>query len=184
MMSAGLKVGIIGFGGAGMAQFGHFSDMPDSQVIAIYDPKPNGINRARSLAPAALATDNFERFMASGVNAVAVCSPDSTHADYVVAAIEAGMHVVCEKPLTDSLDGCRRILTAEAKADGVVAAVQHQMRFLPVHLGMKRLVKSGRLGRIGLRASACRWSGPRCGRAASGGRRWRRRDSCRAPARA
>jgi predicted dehydrogenase len=131
-----------------MAQFGHFSSMPDSQVIAIYDPKPNGISRARSVAPAALATDSFEKFMASGVNTVAVCSPDSTHADYVVAAIEAGMHVVCEKPLTDSLDGCRRILIAEARADGVVAAVQHQMRFLPVHIGMKRLVKSGRLGRI------------------------------------
>lgn len=147
-MTAELKVGIIGFGGAGMAQLSHFSNILDSQVKAIFDPKPGGIIRAKSIAPATLATDSFERFMSSDINAVAICSPDSTHADYMVAAIESGRHVVCEKPLTDSLDGCRKILKAEAKANGVVAAVQHQMRFLPVHLEMKRLIGSGKLGRI------------------------------------
>jgi predicted dehydrogenase len=147
-MDAALKVGIVGFGGAGIAQFGHFSNMRESQVVTIFDPKENGIKRARKIAPAVLATDNFEEFMTSGINTIAICSPDKTHADYVVAAIEAGKHVVCEKPLTDSLDACRRILSAEAKAKGVVAAVQHQMRFLPVHVEMKRLIESGRLGRI------------------------------------
>ena len=143
-----VRVGIVGFGGAGMAQLGHFTSIPGCQVIAIYDPKVGGLTRARAAAPGAFTTDNFQEFMASGVNAIAVCSPDKTHADYVVAAIEAGMHVVCEKPLTDSLEGCRRILDIQSKAKGVIAAVQHQMRFLPVHLEMKRLVKSGRLGRI------------------------------------
>lgn len=142
-----LKVGIIGFGGAGMAQYRHFQAL-GCEVIAVCDPKPNGIGRAKAVDPSLFVTDSFEEFRASGINIVAVCSPDKTHADYVVAAIEAGLHVVCEKPLTDSLEGCRRILNAEANARGVVAAVQHQMRFLPVHLGIKRQVKSGRLGRI------------------------------------
>lgn len=147
-MDTDLKVGIVGFGGAGMGQLAHFSNIRGSEVVAIFDPKENGIKRIRSMAPTILATDNFEQFIDSGINTIAVCSPDKTHADYVVAAIEAGKHVVCEKPLTDTLDGCRRILNAEAKAKGVVAAVQHQMRFLPVHLEMKRLIKSGKLGKI------------------------------------
>jgi UDP-N-acetyl-2-amino-2-deoxyglucuronate dehydrogenase len=147
-MDATLKVGIVGFGGAGIAQFTHFSNICGSEVVAVFDPHESGINRAKSLAPAVLVTDDLEKFMAAGVNTIAVCSPDKTHADYVVAALEAGKHVVCEKPLTDSLDGCRRILNAEAKAKGVVAAVQHQMRFLPVHQEMKRIIKSGRLGRL------------------------------------
>jgi predicted dehydrogenase len=142
-----LKVGIVGFGGAGMAQYQHFLSLA-CEVRAIYDPKPTGISRAKNIAPGSFITNDLEEFLASGIEAVAVCSPDRTHADYVVAAIEAGLHVVCEKPLADSLEGCCRILNAEANSNGVVAAVQHQMRFLPVHLGMKRLVKSGRLGRI------------------------------------
>ena len=148
-MKVDLRVGIVGFGGAGMAQFGHFSNMPGCQVVAIFDPHEGGLRRAKAMAPAVFATASFPEFMASGLDAVAVCSPDSTHADYIVAALEAGKHIVCEKPLTDSLEGCRRILEAEAKASHVVAAVQHQMRFLPVHREIKRTIDSGELGRIG-----------------------------------
>ena len=147
-MNSNIKVGIIGFGGAGMAQLWHFTQMSGCQVIAIYDPNPDGVRRASLRAPDVLATHDFMAFMASGIDTVAVCSPDSTHADYVVAALKAGFHVISEKPLTDSLEGCRRVLEAEAQVRGVIAAVQHQMRFLPVHLEMKSLIRSGELGRI------------------------------------
>ena len=143
-----VRVGIIGFGGAGLAQTNHFQRMDGSEVIAIFDPKPEGCNRARFYFPKILVTNNFDEFMKSGINTVAVCSPDNTHADYVVAALETRFHVICEKPLTDSLEGCHRILKAEMAADGVVAAVQHQMRFLPVHIRMKDLIQSGKLGKI------------------------------------
>lgn len=143
-----VRVGIIGFGGAGRAQTHHFSRMNGTEVTAIFDPKREGLSRARLEWPRFLVTDKFEEFMASGINAVAVCSPDKTHADYVVAAIKKGLHVVCEKPLTDSLEGCRRILNAEAAAKGVIASVQHQMRFLPIHIRMKELIQSGKLGTI------------------------------------
>jgi len=147
-MDGSVKVGIIGFGGAGMAQLWHFNQMRGCKVIAIHDPKPDGLRRAKLRAPDALATHDFKAFMASGIDTVAVCSPDSTHADYVVAAIDAGFHVISEKPLTDSLEGCRRVLIASTRSPGVVAAVQHQMRCLPVHLAMKGLIRSGKLGRI------------------------------------
>jgi UDP-N-acetylglucosamine 3-dehydrogenase len=143
-----LRVGIVGFGGAGIAQLGHFTAMPETTVSAIFDPKDGGRARARAAAPRALVTGDFREFMASAPDAIAVCSPDATHADYVVAAIEAGIHVVCEKPLTDSLEGCRTILRAEAAAPHVVAAVQHQMRFLPVHQQAKQLIASGILGTL------------------------------------
>jgi predicted dehydrogenase len=144
-----LRVGIVGFGGAAMAQVRHFQAL-GCPVVAVYDPKPGGIARANAVVPPVLATSDFAKFLSSGINTVSVCSPDSTHADYVVAALDAGFHVVCEKPLTDSVDGYRRILEAEdrAKGTGVIAAVQHQMRFLPVHLEMKKLIRSGELGRI------------------------------------
>src|SRR5688572_16353059 len=148
-MSINLNVGIVGFGGAGIAQFGHFQSMRDCRVTAVYDSKPGGVDRARSIAPGILATDDFQKFIASGINSVAICSSDASHAEYVIAAINAGLHVICEKPLTDSPESCQQILRAEASAPGVVVAVQHQMRFLPVHREIKKLIQSGRLGRIG-----------------------------------
>jgi len=117
-------------------------------VTAIFDPKPGGIARAKSVAPGVFVTDSFDAFMAADINTIAVCSPDSTHSKYVVSAIKAGKYVVCEKPLADSLNGCLDVLKAQANAPHVVAAVQHQMRFVPVHTEMKRLIESGKLGRI------------------------------------
>src|ERR1051325_1278087 len=147
-MKRRVRVGIVGFGGAGMAQFAHFNGIPDSEVVAIYDPKPGGLSRAERFSNGTLITDSFDKFMRSDINAISVCSPDSTHADYILSAFEAGKHVVCEKPLSDSLDACRRILAAEAASKNVIAAVQHQMRFLPVHIKMKEMVTSGRLGQV------------------------------------
>lgn len=143
-----IRIGIVGFGGAGMAEYSHFSKMPGCRVTAVYDPKPGGVQRAIDTDHSMFATSDFRQFMESEIDAIAVCSPDSSHADYLITALQSGRHVVVEKPLTDSLDGCRRILAAEANAKGLVAAVQHQMRFLPVHLGMKEIIEKRELGRI------------------------------------
>ncbi len=144
-----IKFGIIGFGGAGLAQISHFHRDPDTVVTAILDTKQPGLERARTKYPQVFSTDNFEEFMGSGIDAVAICSPDRTHADYVVAALDAGKHVFCEKPLADTIEGCKAILDAQKRNPNVIASVNHQMRFLPVHIEMKRLIESGELGRIG-----------------------------------
>ncbi len=147
-MKIQVRVGIVGFRGAGIAQLAHFNDMENCCVTAIYDPNDAALTRAKELAPNAIATNNFEEFMLLNTTALAICAPDKDHAKYVVAALNAKKHVICEKPLADSIEGCKKILEAEKSAPGVVAAVQHQMRFLPVHIKMKELIKSGSLGNI------------------------------------
>jgi predicted dehydrogenase len=142
------RIGIIGFGGAGMAQIRHFQAMPGCEVVAIFDPKEGGLARAAERAPSIPATANWDDFVKIGLDAVAVCSPDNTHADYIIKCIKEGIHSVCEKPLADSLEDCRRILQAQSSAPGVIAAVQHQMRFLPVHRAIKKLVDTRALGPI------------------------------------
>ena len=143
-----LNVGIVAFGGAGQAQYSHFQSIPGCRVTTIYDPNQAGLERARQVSQSLTLTDDYEQFLRSNIDIVAICSPDSTHADYMVRSLHAGKHTICEKPLTDSVDGCRRIFEAERESPGVVAAVQHQMRFLPLYGEMKRLIESGQLGRI------------------------------------
>jgi predicted dehydrogenase len=147
-MNQELRVGIIGFGGAGQAQFSHFQAVKNSRVVAVHDPKQDGLDRARQVSGTVFLARDLDTFLAQDINVVAVCSPDRTHADYIVRSLEAGKHVLCEKPLTDSLEGCRRVLRAEREAPRCVAAVQHQMRFVPLHVKIRDLLRTGELGTI------------------------------------
>jgi predicted dehydrogenase len=140
-----MRIGIAGFGGAGMAQLRHFRDL-GCEVRAIFDPKGAGLDRAQQRAPEALRTDDYERFLGSGIDAVSVCTPDRTHAEYYARSLEAGKHTIVEKPLSDSLEGCKRILDAARLRPECAAAVQHQMRFLPVHRAMKACLEARKLG--------------------------------------
>ena len=67
--------------------------------------------------------------------------------DYVVAALERGLHVLVEKPLTDSIEGLCAIRRAAAAAPAQVVAVVHQMRFVPLHRRIKALVERRRARR-------------------------------------
>src|SRR5471032_23243 len=139
------RVGIIGFGGAGQAHHFYFSCIVGCRVTKILDPKPAAAERAAARAPdATLCTD--EQSFWPDLDAVVVCTPDSTHAHYIVEALAQGLHVLVEKPLTDSLDGLRAIRRAAAAAPSQTVAVVHQMRFVPLHKRIKGLVEANVLG--------------------------------------
>jgi predicted dehydrogenase len=143
-----MRIGIIGFGGAGRAHYSYFSCIPGCTVTKVYDPKPAGLQRAAAMIPGVTCCDSLEEFW-KDLDAVTVCSPDSTHADYIVGAIDHGLPVLCEKPLTDSLEGIRKIVAAAAKAKTTVA-VLHQMRHTHMNEAARNLISSGELGAISL----------------------------------
>jgi predicted dehydrogenase len=142
-----LRIGIIGFGGAGQAHSFYWSCVAGCRVTKIFDPKPGASARAaaRGLADRLLADEN--RFWPD-LDAVVVCTPDATHAGYIVKALERGLHVLVEKPITDSSEGLRAIRRAAAAAPSQVVAVVHQMRFVPLHQRIKALVEAGALGAL------------------------------------
>jgi predicted dehydrogenase len=78
---------------------------------------------------------------------VIVTSMDSTHADYVVRALDLGCTVVCEKPLTTDADGCRRIVEAAERTGGEVI-VTFNYRYSPRNSAVKTLLSSGAIGRV------------------------------------
>jgi predicted dehydrogenase len=141
-----LRVGIIGFGGAGTAHAGYFSCIPGCVVKKIYNPKLEGLESAQKLFPYAERHTDLDHFWAD-LDVVSICTPDSTHADYLVTALAHHLHVLCEKPLTDSEEGMRKIKTAVAKTDRVVACL-HQMRFVPLFRKVKALLDAKELGAI------------------------------------
>ena len=139
-----MRIGIIGLGGAGLAHIRYFNYIEGCEVTKAYDTKEAGLDRARQHG--LVACSSLEEFW-DDLDIVSICSPDSTHADYTVEALERGKHVVIEKPLADTTEGLRRIKEAEEKSEGILA-VQHQMRFIPRNQKIKEYVGTGKLGTI------------------------------------
>jgi predicted dehydrogenase len=89
------------------------------------------------------------------VNAVFVCTPHHLHTEHVLAAIRAGKHVLCEKPLTiTSDDGAE--LVESARQAGLVLAVAYYRRFYPVLETLRAIVEDGRIGTVTTAQMACR----------------------------
>ncbi|HKB13545.1 MAG TPA: Gfo/Idh/MocA family oxidoreductase [Vicinamibacterales bacterium] len=142
-----LRVGIVGFGGSGQAHLFYWSCVAGCRVTKIFDPKPAAASRAAARAPQVEFFPELDAFWRD-LDAVVICTPDSTHADYIVAALKHGLHVLVEKPLTDTRTGVCAIRRAAAAAPEHVVAVLHQMRFVPLHARIKALSASGALGRL------------------------------------
>ena len=102
---------------------------------------------ARAHAPAcAVATTRLEAALASGVDAVHICTPPALHGDAIRACLEAGRHVVSEKPLC--LDAAEaRELAALFEARGLVAALCLNVRYYPANRAAAERLRAGALGR-------------------------------------
>jgi predicted dehydrogenase len=142
--SSELRVGVIGFGGAGIAHHLYYSMVSGCRTTRVFDVKTGGLERARRLAPECQTFDRLDSFL-DGLDIVSVCTPDDTHAAYVAAALDRGVHVLVEKPLASSIEDIRVIKDAQARSSASVA-VLHQMRFVPLFERMREALDGGEIG--------------------------------------
>jgi predicted dehydrogenase len=93
------------------------------------------------------------------VDAVYVCTANAYHAAASIAALEAGKHVMCEKPMAVSVAECRNMLDA-AKRAGKILTVGQDMRFAPANVCAHDLIASGALGKVIAVRSSVKHAGP------------------------
>ncbi len=93
------------------------------------------------------ATDWREVIKRKDIDLVDVCTPGDSHAEIAIAAARAGKHVLCEKPLANSLKDAERMLAAVEKA-GVSHMICHNYRRIPAVMLAKQLITEGALGEI------------------------------------
>ena len=94
-------------------------------------------------------TDIKELLGSGTVDMVTICTPHPSHAGIVVAAAEAGVHVLCEKPLTIDLGEADRMVAAAEQA-GIKFGGIFQRRFWPAAQRIHRAIEAGALGRLTL----------------------------------
>lgn len=123
------------------------SDVSGAKLQVICDANKD---RARSVGDAHgavdIATEPLDVIGRSDVDAVLIASPDDTHADLVIAAIEAGKPVLCEKPLAPETVDCLRVIEAEVARGRRLVTVGFMRRFDPHYAEMKSGFASGTIG--------------------------------------
>lgn len=158
-----LRIGIIGTGGIADAHIsGYLAFAGDCEIAALADVIPGrAAQKAEAFGLTRAATfDDPLAMIASGlVDLVSIATPPSTHASLAIAALDAGIHVLVEKPMAPSLEECDAMLAAQERS-GRVLSVVAQNRFRDDLAALKEVVDSGLLGSIShVRVDSAWWRG-------------------------
>lgn len=156
-----VRVGLVGCGKIAETHARALSDIPGVEWVACCD---RDRERATSMANRNSVSNVFgdagELFASGLVEAVMVCTPHPAHEPVVVAAANAGVHVLCEKPVATTLAEADRMIAAAASA-GVHFGTIFQRRFWPAAQRIRSAIDDGKLGRITLGECTVRlWRGP------------------------
>jgi scyllo-inositol 2-dehydrogenase (NADP+) len=145
--AADVRVGLLGYGAIGHEHSRAVRGTPGLALAAVADAHAERRTAAVAAAPGVAAHETAEELLAGDADLVVVSTPPSTHARWALAAIEAGKHVVVEKPFALRTADVDAVLAA-AGAAGRLAAVYQNRRFDPDHLALRRLVRDGALGDV------------------------------------
>ena len=140
-----LRVGIIGCGK--IAELRHapeYLENPHCELVGFYDYAPD---RAKALAEkfGAKAFDTVDELI-SQVDAVSVCSANIAHAEATIRALDAGRHVLCEKPMATTLADCEAMVAASRRS-GKLLMLGHNQLFAEAHVRARALIAAGEIGR-------------------------------------
>ena len=142
------RIGVIGAGfWASYHYLPFFRDHPDVELVGIVRKTDEGLDEFRREFGLEVATSSVAELLAAGVDGVVVSSPHALHRLHAVAALEAGAHVLVEKPMTVELADAEAIVAA-ASAAGRTATVAYGWNYSRMAIWAKEMLDAGRIGRV------------------------------------
>ena len=147
-MTQKLKVGIIGLGGIAHLHAGGWAASPLAEVVAGCNRSPQVFSRwEKEYGLKKFTTDPLELINNPELDIIDICSPNNYHAEQTIAALNAGKHVMCEKPLAPTVDEIKRMIAARDASGKLLMTAQH-LRFSGTTRALKAEIDSGALGKI------------------------------------
>lgn len=142
-----LKIGVIGCGK--ITQVRHapeYDENPNCELTAWYDFIPE---RAQEMAQKYGGTvyASIDELLASKPDAVSVCVANADHCAVTIKALEAGCHVLCEKPMATTVEDCLKMIEAANKT-GKRLMIGHNQRLNASHAEARRMIAAGEIGRV------------------------------------
>jgi predicted dehydrogenase len=147
-MTGTIRVGIIGYGYWGPNLARNFSEVPGFRLNIVADKEPGRLHQAQIRLPRIRTTeDAAELISAEDVELVAIATPVATHFDLAMSAIEAGKHVLIEKPMAATSEQCQLLVEA-ARDRHLTLMVDHTFVYTGAVRKIVELVRSGELGEL------------------------------------
>ncbi len=142
-----LRVAVAGLGGIGLMRAGHVVQHPGAELVAVASATAErAAEVARSFGPEVRPCSHEELAAAEDVDAVVLCCRAREHVRYAVPLLEAGRHVLLEKPGATTLGDHDRLRAAAQAADGSLLQVGYMRRFDPLFREARRRVAAGDIG--------------------------------------
>ena len=150
-MTKKLRVGMIGCNGIARGKhLPSLQKLPEVELVAFCDIAESAAMTAREqfgTEDAKVYTDYRELLKDASIDVVHICTPNDTHAEITIAALEAGKHVMCEKPMDKTVEGAKAMVEA-ARRTGKKLSIGYQNRFRPDSRYLKEICERGDLGHI------------------------------------
>lgn len=150
-MTSLLRVGIVGCGNVALNfHVPAYQASGRYDIVGLADPTPERLELGRQLTgldPARVHADPAEMLRRGDIDVVDVCTPQHLHRANVLAAVAAGKHVLCEKPLAAKPADAAAMVAAAQEA-GVVLGVVHNYLFFPEIVALKGVLDAGEIGEV------------------------------------
>lgn len=141
-----IRFAVVGLG-MGVTHCKDLQDAKGAELVAICDTAVDRLEKVNKTYNVK-ATESFEELLRDpDIDVINVCTPSGSHADFSVAAMKAGKHVVCEKPPDVTVEAVDRMIAAE-KETGKKLMIIFQSRFEPVYRRLKETIDEGRMGNL------------------------------------
>ncbi|WP_332696035.1 Gfo/Idh/MocA family protein [Halalkalibacter lacteus] len=143
-----IKVGVIGCGS--IAKHRHipeYANNEEVEIVAVCDIVEDRVHEFAKEYSAKAYTSYEELLTNPDVDAVSVCTPNYLHAPISIAALRAGKHVLCEKPMATSRVDAEAMIAA-SKENNKKLMIAHNQRFVPSHQKARKLIENGEVGKI------------------------------------
>ncbi|HXT64190.1 MAG TPA: Gfo/Idh/MocA family oxidoreductase [Pyrinomonadaceae bacterium] len=145
-MTDTVRIGIIGAGFAQTTQIPGFKNCEDARIVAIASAhREHAEEVAREFDIPHVADDWRGVVERDDVDLVSIVTPVVTHHEMALAALNAGKHVLCEKPMAMNAGEAREMME-RAREKGVLALIDHELRFLPGRQKVAELIRRGDVG--------------------------------------
>ncbi len=150
-MSDKIRVGVIGIGGISYGHIKGFLNSPDAEIVGLCDIVQSQLDKAVERVPELKGVPQYldyrDLLAAGGLDAVEISSPHTPHFPQIMDSLDAGLHVLCEKPLVCSTQHAKAVIEKRDKA-GKVVMISYQRHFQSPFRYIRKMVADGALGEI------------------------------------
>jgi predicted dehydrogenase len=150
-MADKVRIGFVGSGNIALWHVDRLQAAGQNEIVALADPSAASLESMKQkrpqLAGAATYSDYREMLGRADVDAIEIHSPHCFHTQQILDSLDAGKHVLCEKPLTSSVPEAHTVI-AKRDASGKVLMISYQRHFSPVYRYMRQQALSGAIGKV------------------------------------